>query len=387
MKAAGSALLFCCACTFDPSVSGPLVFGDDGGTTNIDGGRRGSDAALPAGSYRKSILLKPQGLSEDLSNFVVAVLLDEDSDLQARARADGADIRFVSGSGVALAFEIEEYVTSTGQLSAWVKVPTLSMDEPTPIYLYYGDAPVNHDPKLTWSDGFRGVWHYSEDPSVQLPIFANSVSAEFSASSAGDRRPTSASGIAGPGLNFDGSDDHLSIEDSASGGLDFGMASFSYSTWVQVSQTVGQYDIIWWKGGSNASASGYDLELGNGGWVAYVGDGGGLPQDIVGSNLGNVSEFLGRWVHLAVVVSREAGELRVFADGLRRDTDDISGLGSLTTDSLVSISHQNYLFRGLTDEMRIYSKALSDDWIRTEHANLTAPATFYTVGPEEGAAN
>jgi hypothetical protein len=373
----------CAACSFNSSVPVGGALLDDGGIAATDSGPPG--ASLPDGIYRKSISLNPEGLTEDLSDFVVAVVLEDDTDLAARAQPDASDIHFTSPSGQRLEFEIEEFATASGKLVAWVKVPTLSMTEPNSIYLYYGENSVTHDSMPTWSGGFAGVWHFSEDPTVPMPSFSDSVTATFPATAEGSRRPSQASGIAGPCLSFDGIDDNLDIEGSGDSGLDFGTASFSYSTWVFVSDVVGSFDMPWWKGGASAGQGGYDIELGTNNWTAYVSDGGGNGDDIVGANFGNLVDFVNRWVHLVVVVNREAGELRVFADGMRKATRALGTLGSLSTSNAASISRPAYIFRGRIDETRVYRLPLSDSWVRTVHANLSAPATFLTLGPEEGA--
>lgn len=372
------------ACSFDTSVPADKAKLDDGGTVVFDGAA--FDSSLPAGTYRKSIELNPEGLTADLSDFVVALVLEEDSDLAARAQPDASDIHFTTRGGTLLEFEIEEFVAASGKLVAWVKIPTVSMTQPTGIYLYYGDTPVTHDAMPTWSGGFASVWHFAEDPTVSMPSFSDSVTATFPATASGSNRPSPASGIAGPGLSFDGVDDSLDIEDSGNSGLDFGTNSFSYSTWVFVTEVVGSFDMPWWKGGASAGQGGYDIELGTNNWTVYVSDGGGPPTSIVGATFGDVSEFLGRWVHLAVVVNREANELRVFADGVRKATRDISTVGAIGTGSSAKIGSSSYIYKGLIDETRVYRVPLSDDWVRTVHANLSSPATFLTIGPQEGTA-
>ncbi|MCK4613196.1 MAG: DNRLRE domain-containing protein, partial [Thermoplasmata archaeon] len=81
--------------------------------------------------YRKKITIddaKVQG-SSDLSNFPVLINLASDSGLASHAQNDGDDILFTSSDGATkLDHEIEKFVYSTGELQAWVKIPTLSHD-------------------------------------------------------------------------------------------------------------------------------------------------------------------------------------------------------------------------------------------------------------------
>jgi hypothetical protein len=80
---------------------------------------------------------------------------------------NGGDIYFTLSDGTTkLDHEIESYSSSTGELIAWVKIPTLSSSVNTDIYAYYGDrtAPDQWNIPGTWDDGgnnyFKGVWHF-----------------------------------------------------------------------------------------------------------------------------------------------------------------------------------------------------------------------------------
>ena len=50
---------------------------------------------------------------------------------------------------------------STGQLIAWVSVPTVSASSDTVIYVYYGNgsAANQQNPTGVWDSNYEGVWH------------------------------------------------------------------------------------------------------------------------------------------------------------------------------------------------------------------------------------
>jgi len=52
--------------------------------------------------------------------------------------ANGYDIGFYSDSGLTtkLDWEVEKYVSTTGEIVAWVRIPTLSHTSDTVIYIY-----------------------------------------------------------------------------------------------------------------------------------------------------------------------------------------------------------------------------------------------------------
>lgn len=91
--------------------------------------------------YRKKISVNSGQVAGVQTNFPVLVKVT-DPDLR-RYYYDGKvhlsgfqDIRFEDMNGNKLAYEIDKYVQTTGELAAWVKFPSLS--DSTEIYVYYG---------------------------------------------------------------------------------------------------------------------------------------------------------------------------------------------------------------------------------------------------------
>src|SRR5207302_9277285 len=71
------------------------------------------------------------------------------------ANANGYDIGFYTDSGgsTKLKWEVERYDGTTGNLIAWVKIPSVSSSSDTVFYLMYGDSSINtdqSDPLNTW---------------------------------------------------------------------------------------------------------------------------------------------------------------------------------------------------------------------------------------------
>ncbi len=104
--------------------------------------------------------------SSSLSNFPVLISLATDSDLAAHAQSSGNDILFTDSTGTnKLNHEIETYNSATGQLIAWVQVPSLSPATDTVIYMYFGSypaAPNQQNKTLVWDANYQGVWHLPE---------------------------------------------------------------------------------------------------------------------------------------------------------------------------------------------------------------------------------
>lgn len=121
-------------------------------------------------NFRKSITVGAgQVISGPLTNFPLLVNVT-DANLKTTANggnvtdAGGDDIIFRASDGVTqLDHEIERYTATTGEMVAWVRVP--SIDVGTVIYMYYGNSCVTQptqNPTGVWDANFKGVWHLTE---------------------------------------------------------------------------------------------------------------------------------------------------------------------------------------------------------------------------------
>ena len=75
------------------------------------------------------------------------------------------DIEWYTGNpNDRLAHEIESYDSTNGNLTAWVKVPFVSADVDTILYMYYGHPNISNQeqPPEVWTNGFSMVQHLSE---------------------------------------------------------------------------------------------------------------------------------------------------------------------------------------------------------------------------------
>ena len=136
--------------------------------------------------------------------------------------------------------------SSTGDLVAWVKIPTLDADADTAIYMYYGNSCITAETQnknAVWNANYKGVWHMSEEAggTGTADLYQDSTSN----SSHGDDNvdATGQTGQIDGGQQFDGVDDHALVPDPAEswefseGGLDGGTSDFSISAWVRLDAT------------------------------------------------------------------------------------------------------------------------------------------------------
>ncbi len=175
------------------------------------------------------------------SNFPVLISYT-DADLKDTTngghvgQSDGGDILFTSSDGTTqLSHEIEKYDNTTGQLIAWVKVPTLSTSADTDIYVYYGNASSTDqwDPTNVWDSNYVLVQHMNGTSYTALDDSTsnnNDVTAET-----GD--PTYGStGKIGAAVDFDGND-YVSMADSAS--LSSFTSAMTIQFWAKPNQNYG----------------------------------------------------------------------------------------------------------------------------------------------------
>ena len=166
--------------------------------------------------------------------------------------------------------------------------------------------------------------------------------------------PTWVDGKRGKALNFDGSNDYVSIGNPQSGVLDFGTNSFSYGSWIYNTKLtssdgipVGKYN--------GGYGPGYDIELRTNKMTVLVYDGTAYK----GVSL-TTSPPLNKWVHFFAVVDRATNYLKGYKDGVFIGQTDISTLGSVSSSNSLRLNgYGPSYWGGLIDDVRIYNRALT----------------------------
>lgn len=181
-----------------------------------------ADAAWydPNWLHRKKITIDYTKVQGGQVGFPVLVNLASDSDLASKAQTTGNDILFTSSDGTTkIPHEIEKYIGTTGELWAWVKAD-LSSSANTVLYMYYDNIGAGNQQNKpgTWDSSFKMVQHLSETSGTH----ADSTSNSNTGTANGGMSQGVAGKIAGAD-NFDGTDDYISVPDSAS--LNFGTGS------------------------------------------------------------------------------------------------------------------------------------------------------------------
>jgi RHS repeat-associated protein len=298
------------------------------------------------------------------------------------ASPNGYDVIFTSdpAGNNPLNYEIEEYNQATGQMIAWVRIPTLSHTANTTIYLFYGNPSVTGSQQNAagvWNQNYLGVWHVPNGTQLSL---GDSTS---NANNATDNGALAATGQIDGGMSTDGTT-HATIGTPADL-ANLGLGNATFSAWVKapVNSNGG---IIMAKDDADIS-SGWTLGLDDNNNVDFsvIFSGGDfyLPSSQpVPSNA---------WTYIVVTLSGSATQAQatIYINGVPSGSD--SGGFGLSTDDSAQVAYltnatygdQAYApLNGTADEFRISNTIRSADWIATEYSNQSSPSTFFNLSQE-----
>ena len=353
--------------------------------------------------YRKKIEISLNSeISSDLSNFPVLVSVI-DSDFSKAAESDGTDIIFTANDGTTrLAHEIERYNTSTGEVIAWVKIPTLSASTGTDIYIYYKGV-EEIDSSSVWDSNYRLVYHLNQTSTGAANEFydvsdnANDGTGggEGTKTNDSDRIPTRVEGKIGYGQSFDGPTQG-GFKNDGSG--DFIWAE-SVNNWPGNGGGTTDNDVtveFWTKVQSDHS------DLNNMDFFGYRAGGqdnelvlfkiGTLNMNVRGNSLfdSDVDAATSDWTHLMIVYN-PGGSSKIYQDGeLAEEVDGTSGnRGPRANGNFVlgaeidSTTKVNNELQGDLDEFRISYGIRSADWAAASYAIQNSPETYLTISCEE----
>ena len=314
-------------------------------------------------SSRKPITISHAQVSgsSNLTNFPV-LISEFDADVQAQAKPDGSDILFTLSDGITkLNHEVEWYSSQTGQLVAWVQMPSLSPTADTTIYLYYGNpsAPVQWNPTSVWDSTYLAVWHLPDG----VTLSANDSTAH-----------QYVGGIFGA---------------TATTGEIAGAASFSnaYISGSRPSLVNSPLTISVWHNPQPYTANAQMFSIGTSGTA----DGAILLRQTSNTSLDlalwgddvsvTVPNMANVWNYTVLTVGANRTE-SVYQNGSLAGTGAAANLyqGNSTWNigRWVYNGFENY--NGIIDEVRISNVARSSDWVLTEYRNQSSPATFFSIG-------
>lgn len=333
------------------------------------------DAEPVPTAFEKTITIHGAQVSGTLVDFPVYIELT-DSDLQARATAAGADLHFVDATGQAsLDHEIQRWDPQLGRLEAWVRVPQLNAGVDLEVRLRYGAGAdvVAPNPSGVWSNGFASVWHLEQSPAAGQDAVLDSAGSRHGTGSGSLNADDLVAASLGRGVRFEGGTDEITFSNPLPGS-----SAHTISAWVD-QVTTGDNDALIVLGNGACGQARWFHSRFTGGAAAV----GFYCDDVTGGpNLQAQGPTLVHWTYDADAESRifRGG---VLAHGPTEHAGTQSTMGTLGRIGNAPGSFgSNMGLNAVVDEVRIATVARAPEWISTEFANQSAPASFYTVGTE-----
>jgi len=354
--------------------------------------------------YRKKITTSLDTvISSDLTDFPYLVSFT-DSDLTKTTESDGTDIVFTASDGTTeLAYEIERFDQTTGEVIAWVKIPTVSASENTDIYIYYKGT-ASSSSSSVWDSNYKLVYHLNQSSTGTVDEFTDVSDTGNDGTGGGtgamtqdeNRRPTQVEAKIGYGQSFDGP-----TEDATSDGTGDYIWSQDVSEWPGNNASTSDNDTtveFWAKIDDDHSDEG-DMDFF--GYHASGNDNEFALFKVASLNLmtkgslfnSDVDATTSDWTYLMIVYD-PGGTSKIYQDGeLAEQVDGTSGnkgqrhngefvLGGDVDGSGSNLKVNNEL-QGDLDEFRVSNTVRSADWAAASYCNQNDSNDCQTVGPEE----
>ncbi len=326
-------------------------------------------------SHRRTVTVPAGTVARDLADVPVLVALT-DPTMTTQVQADGSDLRFTAADGVTpLPHELERWDAGTGQLLAWVRVPTVAAGNDTDLVLYWGatDAPAQADPGATWQ-GFGGVWHLAEDPTGQVPHADDSAPTGLDGALLGAAGTT----VRTPGVVGDGIDLAADTGRLVVGRVTVGPTTpLTVSGWVTPDGTADGTVLRVAEAGTLHAA--LEVTDAGGGAVAVrasLRDRDGTLHTATGGTLP-----VGATGHVAA--TWDGATLTAWLDGSAVAATTVTSRAAVV-DADVAIggdpSTGAVPLDGTLDEVRLEDVARDGAWLAAQVANQSSPATFASIG-------
>jgi len=354
--------------------------------------------------YRKKITTSLDTvISSDLTDFPYLVSFT-DSDFTKTTESDGTDIVFTASDGTTeLAYEIERFDQSTGEVIAWVKIPTVSASENTDIYIYYKGTATSSSSSV-WDSNYKLVYHLNQSSTGTVDEFTDVSDTGNDGTGGGtgamtqdeDRRPTQVEAKIGYGQSFDGptqgatsdgTGDYIWSQDVSEWPGNNGSTSDNDTTvefWAKIDDDhsdEGNMDFF----GYHASGNDNEFALFKVASLNLMTKGSLFNSD--------VDATTSDWTYLMIVYD-PGGTSKIYQDGeLAEQVDGTSGnkgqrhngefvLGGDVDGSGSNLKVNNEL-QGDLDEFRVSNTVRSADWAAASYCNQNGSNDCQTVGPEE----
>jgi hypothetical protein len=330
--------------------------------------------------YRKQITIDHTNIPADLINFPVLISIVDD-DLKEKAQPNGNDILFMNNTGFAtvLYYEIEEYDSTQGALTAWVNLTQLSSDQDTMFYMYYGNPTTlsQQVPEKTWDLSYLAVWHMND---ATLSTISDSTINQYTGTKSSANEPNEEQGRVGKSQHFDGTNDYIQFVNKI-----IPTGSKTISAWVKKERTGWQQVFANSQGdGSPNAGTAWCFDDTSGGIIEFDLGNAGQPDHYIKVRI-PVTDF--EWHYYTMVFDNNGPCLYGYKDGSLIVLSTTTSGDEAPPNYNLRMGRSNdgnspYYMKGGLDEVRVSNAVENAQWISVEYMNQNNPAGFYTIGPE-----
>jgi hypothetical protein len=297
----------------------------------------------------------------------------------------------MDGSGIAkkLYHEIEYFDDSSGELVAWVNIPSLSSSADTVFYIYYGNPSCSNkqSPERVWDSDYCGVWH--------LDDFRDSTKDGNDGTNHGTDDCLGKIGSAKDFIRTN--EDYINLGDMSEP-ADNSITTATFEMWINVDDfenpnrliskaNSGDYepDRLSYIGGISSDRT-ISFQLWRGTWYH--------EQNIINFHTNVPCAVSGYWQHVSIVIDLSERNANIYHNGV--EIDNKVTIKGNPPNYFYNIAYPEELgrmvwegaanrFNGAMDEVRISKTCRSDAWIITSYNTMNDPLSFFDIGPEESA--
>jgi uncharacterized repeat protein (TIGR02543 family) len=347
---------------------------------------------LSTWTYRKLITIDKSVTSENLQNFPLLIHTQTDTNLVDNADVTGYDIIFMPTDESwmqgtwknKLDYEIENYNPSTGELTVWVRLPTLSASQDTEIFMYYANSLCvsnKQNPTGVWDEHYVARYSMADHTTSSI---RDSTSNSNHGTKNTTNHPQQNDGFIAYAQQFNGSGDFIKIDDTA----ELRLSEFTLSGWFAAESGTNTLQTI-----VSRQTSTHERNF-----AVWVDDNSGFFTDTsliarVGNGTNNIftleandKNYLdAQWYYFTCTVNNATKEASLYVNGQLKDSNNTWTEHVWIQQANTSIGAQNLInrfFNGYIDELRISNIARSLSYIQASYNNQNNTAAYVNFGPQ-----
>ncbi|MDF1673628.1 MAG: DUF2341 domain-containing protein, partial [Vicingaceae bacterium] len=339
---------------------------------------------LPGYGYFKTITIQSSQVNGGVAHVDFPVLISHtDPDLRSILNggnvenSNGFDIRFTASDGITLLdHQLEDYDSTSGSITIWVRIPSLSTSANTDIIMHYGNSSISVDSSVptVWDTNYKGVWHLNND--------------EFDGTS-NTNNLVSTGTVNAPLAEIAGGQS-FSFNEKLNGGIQPELrilGDVTVESWVNFNtlQTgAGDNSIIGYGNPAlaNADNHSYKLNVLNTNQLrAFWEYGSGIGEGAVSTLAAPI--VLGAWNHLAFSRNSTSRTITFYFNGAQLGAPVGYGNnpnGGANSEIFLGEGFPGFDLDGLLDECRVSDIERSADWMSTSYNSMSNTlGSFYTM--------